>query len=237
MNALTSIISSGEAFTNPLTPHIASAKSMFSMNGLTDENSPFYSLTRAAAFAQDPLTEYDGAKTALAATTFGSMESELDNLLAHTDRLSGVNMAGEGGLGNMAQIMGVARTVAGESSCDSFNSAFGAIAKAAAIISKILEIIQKIKDFLADPFALINNMIAALQGMAQDMINQIASDLLAFAEGKLLAIANALASALTGLIGDPCFAGIMKTVMTDKMSAEIDKIKKPEIPQLPRLQI
>lgn len=236
MNPLTSIISSGDAFVNPLTPHIATVKNLFTLNGLTDGNSPFYLVSTAVAFAQDPLSTF-GDSAALAASSFSSMESELDNLLAHTDKLSGVNSGGSGGLGDMAQIMSIARTVSGESSCDMFNKAFGAIAKAAAIIASIVAIIQKIKDFLADPFALINNIISALQSMAQDMVNQIAADLLAFAEGKLTAMANALASAITGLIGDPCFAGIMKTVMTDKMTDAIGNIKKPEIPQLPKINL
>lgn len=229
----TSLILSGNAFKNPYDSAVASLKGLVNLNGLTSPSSPFYVAALANAFLENPLTTFTPSKVTSIAGTFTDMISEIDELVNHTDKLSGVDISGDTGLGNMAQIMTVARAVSGESSCSEFNKAFGAIAQSAVIIALIMALIDKIMDFLENPEEIVDELLEKLEGMINQIVDQIASDLEAYAQGALIAIANALSSSISGLISDPCFSAIFDQIASDEMKSQIEtKIKMPEIPRI-----
>lgn len=231
--SFTSLITSGGAFSNPYASHISSLNLVVSVSGLTNPSSPFYINAIADAFSANPLTTFTPSKVTTITNTFTTMLEQVTNFASHTDKLSGVDISGDIGLGNMAQIMTVARAVSGESSCTEFNKAFGAIANASIIIALIAELISKIQNFLENPEEIVDELLDKLEGMANQLVSQIASDLQAFAQGKLLAIANALSSAITGLISDPCFSAVINQIATDEMKNQIQsQIKIPEIPRI-----
>lgn len=232
MTAFTSIISSGKAFNNPYSSIILNIKSIMNTSGLKNSSSPFYIQAQIDALLAKPLTTFTPSKVSDIANSFQNIEEKLDDLLSHTDNLSGVNLAGDMGLGNMAQIMTVARAVSGESSCSEFNKAFGAIMQSAAIIAAITSLIDKIIEFLEDPEAIADELLNKLSSIANQIVDQIQADLEAFARGQALAIANALSSAIAGLISDPCFSGVLETIMTDEMKKKVEEFDIPELPRI-----
>lgn len=232
INPLTTMITSGSAFTNPYKISTDTIKNLIDVNDLTNENSPFYVTSLANAFFQNPLTDFIPSKVTSIASSFETVKDQIDVLVNHSDKLSGVDITGDIGLGNMAQIMTIARAVSGESSCSTFNKAFGVITQSKTIIASILSLIDKIVDFLSDPEAIADELLNKLESVANNIISQVASDLQAYAEGALLAIANALASSISSLIDDPCFSGVIGTIATDTMKEAINNLPRPQIPSI-----
>lgn len=230
--SLTSLIASGSAFSNPYNSSTSSIKSIINLNGLTNQFSPFYVSALAEAFSNDPMTTFTPSKVTTISQKFETIVDKIDDLVNHTDKLSGVDIAGDIGLGNMAQIMTIARAASGESSCSEFNKAFGAITQSAAIIAAIVALIDSIVEFLENPEEIADELLDKLESMANQIVSQIASDLLAYANGRLLAIANALASSIASLVDDPCFSGVIETIATDTMKEAINNLPRPEIPSI-----
>lgn len=230
--SLTSLITSGAAFSNPYSSSTSSIKTLINLNGLTNPSSTFYVVALADALSNNPLTTFTPAKVTTIAQRFETIVEKIDDLVNHTDKLSGVDITGDTGLGNMAQIMTIARAVSGESSCSEFNKAFGAITQSVVIIAAIVALISLIQDFLENPEEIADELLDKLESMANQIVSQIASDLLAYSNGRLLAIANALASSIASLVDDPCFSGVIETIATDTMKDAINNIPRPNIPSI-----
>jgi len=222
MSALTGLISGGKAFKNPMTGSISSLTSKIDLLQLDNPASPIY-----AELTPTQITEIT--------TAFENIKTQMVDFQSHTDTLSGVNMGGDKGMAQMAQIMSVARVASGQQTCSEFNKAFGSIMNAAEIAAEIAALLLLIQQLIENPEAVIEELKNRLNAMTQRMADQIAADLQAFAQAQATALANAVGEAIVGLLGDNCFANVLGAVATDEMKKKIAEIKPPTI-QAPSLK-
>lgn len=222
MSELFSIISSGGAFKNPLTGGLSSFTSQIDTLGLTNPLNPVY-----AALEPSAVTDIIAA--------FENVVDGMGSYQSHTDILSGVNLGGENGMAAMAQIMSVARVAEGQPSCAQFNKAFGAVMKAGEVLAEIKALVDLILQLIENPEAIAEELKNRLLAFGQKMIDQIASDILAFQQAQATALANAVGEAITSLLGDSCFSNVLGAVATTEMKKKVDEIKAVKIPTISEL--
>jgi hypothetical protein len=149
--------------------------------------------------------------------------NKINELLGHTDRLSGVDLAGNTTLATIAKTVGAARNVNGELSCNSVLAAFGALSKAGEFIKKIEEFIQKVEEFKANVAGRIIETVLTAVALASQITEQIANDIGAFAAAQLRLAEEFVANSIASLVEDECMSAILTNVMTQEMKNVVNK--------------
>lgn len=165
-----------------------------------------------------------------------SAMNKTQDLLGHTDRISGVNLTGNGTLGTIAKTMGSARNINGDLSCSTVLSAFGSIIKSSEVIGNVVTMTNNVKEFLSD----IPNQINLIPTILTDYVDavgaQIESDIGVLAQAKMDIIQHSLANNLVELFQDECASQILSAVMTQSLKNEVstvvDMVKSKKISSL-----
>lgn len=150
--------------------------------------------------------------------------NQINELLGHSDRLSGVNLSGNGTLATIAKTMTYAKSVNGENSCASVLAAFGTIMKANELVSDTLNTIFAIKSLIDDIPRQIDAIPGQLQAYAEKISSQIIDDGAALAAGQITLLQNSVAQNLVSLFQDECAAQILSSVMGQEMKNEVEKV-------------
>lgn len=151
--------------------------------------------------------------------------NSINSLLGHTDKLSGVDLTGNGTLATIAKTANAARSINGDKSCSTVLSAFGALHKATELINDTLATINMIQSMLLDiprQAALIPTQVA---GYIAKVADQITADVEALAQAQLDVVQQSLAQHITGMLDDECLGTIAGAVMTQPMRNEVEKAR------------
>lgn len=153
----------------------------------------------------------------------------IGDMVGHTNKLSGVNLNGNGTLATIAKTMGAARKINGELACSSMVAAFGSLAKVAELINDSNLATDRIKATLANTVANLVSNTTPLEQFKNKIASQIAADVAAQTAGQLAVTQNAIATAIVDLVDDPCLGqiilGVMNQEMTNAVNAEKVKLK------------
>lgn len=206
-------------FINPLAEPITSAFSGI----VIPDVSALTALATVQANAQGVPVPSSGSIIA-AQTSMTNVINSSNNLLGHTNRISGVDLTGNGTLATIAKTMQSAKTINGETSCATILGAFGAITNAANLITESIEAANKIKQLLLDIPGMINSIPAALDTYINKVANQVASDLQILAQGQLDVLQANISQVMVSLFDDECTGAILGAVMTQPMRDEVDKV-------------
>lgn len=139
--------------------------------------------------------------------------NKINELLGHTDRISGVDLASNGNLATISQVMNSAKRINDSGSCAAVLNAFGSIMNAGDLISSTNGIIQDIQDLLNDTLANINSITSKVDNYVSKVAAQIASDVAALATAQADVIRHSVAANMVDLHLDPCTSQILKEVM------------------------
>lgn len=205
-------------FVNPLGPTISSALNSITVPSVAD----LTTLANAQALAQSVTAPTSGAITA-AQTAMVNSYNKMQDLLNHTNKISGVDLSGTGTLATIAKTMQSAKSINGETSCSTVLQAFGSIQNAASLISDTVTAVENIEAFLLD----IPNQINAIPGLLGNYVtkvtDQILSDVESLVQAQIAVKQNAIAASLTSLFNDPCTSQILSAVMTQPLKDEVSK--------------
>lgn len=219
ISGILSQVKSGVGFNNPLSSRVNSALNSVAIPSLVD----LTAMANAQAILQSVPAPTQN-QLELAHNSVVAAINKTNDLLGHTDKLSGVNLSGSGTLATIAKTMQSARNISGESSCSTVLGAFGSLQNAANLISDSVTTIDSIKSFLED----IPNQIAAIPAIAEAYANritqQIASDVGVLAQAQIEVIEHAVAQNLVSLFQDECASQVLAAVMTQDMKTEVTKV-------------
>jgi hypothetical protein len=149
--------------------------------------------------------------------------NKIQDLLGHTDRLSGVNLSGNGNVATIAQTMIAAKNITGELSCGTMLGAFGSIIDSTRLVAEVLDIVVVIKEFLTNIPKYINSTPAILDTFSNKIAQQILSDVTALTQAQIIVIQAAVAQNLISLSQDECTSQILAAVMTQPMKTAVTK--------------
>jgi hypothetical protein len=160
---------------------------------------------------------------------------KVQELLGHTDRISGVNLSGNGTLATIAKTVAAAKNINGESSCSTVLAAFGAIQNSAQMVTEVLAYVQITKSFLSNIIGVINDLPNVLGRVINNIGQQIVSDVAALATAQLTIIEHSIAQNLLSLFQDECTSQVLAAVMSNPLKKEVtsavDKIKSRKLIQ------
>lgn len=151
--------------------------------------------------------------------------NSINSLLGHTNKLSGVDLTGNGTLATIAKTANAARSINGEKSCSSVLQAFGALHKATEFINDTLATINMIQSMLLDiprQSALFPSVVA---GYIAKVAEQITSDTAALAQAQMDIVQQSLAQHITTMLDDECLGDIAGAIMTQPMRNEVEKAR------------
>lgn len=214
------LIQSGQAFTNPLAGPINTVK--FAVNNV---------LTHASFSQLDPFQQMNMT------TAVQNLDSQLQQFLTHTNQMSGVDLSGPRNFLSMSQIATSARTALGSDSCDSLNNVFGAITQALQFANAFFQLVTLIQTYLENPQLLADQVIQSINFQVQEITTQIQRDVAAFTQTQIVALQNALAQGITGLVGDPCVGAVFSQIATDQMRGVVNQKVSEQTSKLSSLQI
>lgn len=206
-------------FVNPITTGTQAVLSSFTLPTL----SSLTAMANAQALANGTIAPNSTQLTSALSSMTNAYNSTQD-LLGHTDKLSGVNLSGNGSLATIAKTMQSARNLNGDLSCATVLGAFGAIQNAAELISSTIQTIKDMKAFLEDIVNEISNLPGKLEAYINKVAQQIASDVAVLVQAQLDVLQNVLAQGMASLSLDPCTSQILSAVMTQPMKNEVDKV-------------
>lgn len=149
--------------------------------------------------------------------------NKTQSLLGHSDRISGVNLSGDNTIAAIARTMQTAKTVNGENTCSTVLKAFGAIQKAAEMVTDVVTTINAIKSFLEDIPGAIDSIPGICAAYATKIGIQVANDVAALVQAQVDNLHHAVAQNIASLFSDPCIGQIMGTVLTADMHSEVSK--------------
>ena len=228
ISGILSQVRSSSAFVNPLSSQVNAALSSVTIPSLVD----LTTLANAQALAQGSIVPTELQLQ----TVYNSMinaTNKVNDLLGHTDKLSGVNLSGNGTLATIAKTMQSAKGINGETSCSTALAAFGAITKASELISSTVDTMTGIQDFLDDIPHQIEIVIAQTEAFANKVVNQIAADVGALAQAHVAIVEHAVAQSMVSLFQDECASQVLAAVMSQPMKNEVtsvvDKIKSKKL--------
>lgn len=214
MSGIGDILETGAGFANPLSTAVTNATLQF--GSVIGE---FGTMVAGNALWNNPQDVIDAQSILL------ETKNNLTNFGVHTDRLAGVG-GGEPSLASIAQVINTAKNATGELSCGSMNNAFGSILKGADLINTALDAVRDILSLIAQGPAI---LLAKLNKIKNDIVNQIQADLDAFQDAVIIAAREAFAGALVGLFGDSCFGAVLGQVasplLTNALQAESNKLR------------
>jgi hypothetical protein len=216
-NILNSIRSDG--FTNPIANAISTTVGAFQIPSVSELQVLATNQAAVSGLPIPPSGEVVAAQAAIVNTI-----NTINTLIGHSDRVSGVDLSGDGTLATIAKTMGAARKINGDQSCSTVIAAFGAIAKAQEYVDEINEAFQKIEDFKQDVIGKIASTTAALGNLSTKIANQIISDTTALVNAQLQIAEAALANSVTELAQDECMGAIMSSVMSQGLKNEVNKV-------------
>lgn len=216
-------IRNGAGFTNPISNAISTTVGAF--------NIPSVSELQAAATAQSlvtglpvpPAGEIIAAQAAIVNTV-----NSINSLIGHTDRISGVDLNGNGTLATIAKTMGAARKANGEQSCSTVLAAFGAIAKAQQYVDEVNGVLEELNTFKNNIAANIAGVAATTGAFITKVADQILADTTALTNAQLQLAEAAIASSVASLVQDECMAAIMSSVMSQGLKNEVNKVIESE---------
>ena len=224
ISGILSQVRSSSAFINPLSSQVNAALSLVSIPSLVD----LTTLANAQSAAQGSLVPTE-LQLQTAHNSIVNATNKVNDLLGHTDKLSGVNLSGNGTLATIAKTMQSAKGINGETSCSTALAAFGAITKSAELITSTVDTINQIKDFLEDIPHQVEIVTAQTEAFANKVVKQIADDEGALAQAQVDIIEHAVAQSMVSLFQDECASQVLAAVMTAPMHQEVtsvvDKIK------------
>jgi len=224
ISGILSQVKSSSAFVNPLSAQVNTALSSVTIPSLAS----LTTLANAQALAQGSIVPTE-LQLQTAYNSITNATNKVNDLLGHTDRLSGVNLSGNGTLATIAKTMQSAKGINGETSCSTALAAFGAITKAAELISSTVDTMNQIDSFLKDIPHQITIIVAQTEAFANKVVNQIANDVGALAQAQVDIIEHAVAQSMVSLFQDECAAQVLAAVMSQPMKNEVnsvvDKIK------------
>jgi hypothetical protein len=150
--------------------------------------------------------------------------NKIGDLIGHTDKISGVSMTGDGTLATIAKTMNAAKSINGESSCSTVLGAFGAITKAAELVTDTINTVENIKTLLEDIPAQINAIPGKVETYANKVAQQIVSDVEHLAQAQIAVTQHAVASSLVSLFENECSAQILSAVMSQPLKNEVTRV-------------
>lgn len=201
-------------------------------NGVMDSMATFKTYTvdelTALANAQhlvNPSVPFPtGGQIETLAQSIIGIENSIKSLLDHSDRISGVNLAGNGTIATIARTMNAAKNINGEKSCSTVLAAFGAIQNAADLVTSTVDTITAVKKIIDDIPGQIATMPSVLANYATTITSQIAADVGVLAQAKLNVIEHAISNSLVELLQDECASQILSAVMTNDLKNEVNTV-------------
>lgn len=195
-------IKSGAAFTNPYGVHIQTMKDQIAQMIIDLPN-----------IVDPEITPYVSDITAAITT----LDTALDDMLDHTDKLSGVSLTGGLNSMNFSTISSVVSTVQkygnDGSACELVNAAFGMIVKVGEFVDDMNVLYGRLVNLALAPDVL----ALEIDNFKAKILSQIQADLLTFANAQITALQYAAAAALTELVDNPCIGEIIAIVGTDEL--------------------
>jgi len=217
---LGSIRTVGSGLTNPVSNGVSAQLATVSIPSLTELNAL---ATSQAALYSLPVPSAGVIQTAQ--TAMLNAVNSANNLIGHTNRISGVDLTGNGSLATIAKTINSARSLNGDKSCSTVLAAFGAIYKAAEMVTDTLDAINTIKNALTNlprDAAAIPGILAAYTAKIADQIN---NDVAALAQAQLDVAQAAVASSLVSFLEDECMSQVVSAVMTQPLRNEVEKAR------------
>ena len=231
ISGIFSQVRSGNAFINPLSSQINAQLNSVPIPTLLD----LTTAANAQAAAQGSLVPTE-LQLQTAHNSMVNAVNKTQDLLGHTDKLSGVNLSGTGSLATIAKTMQAAKGINGESSCSTALSAFGAITKGAELVADTVTTLGQIKSFLDDIPHQIDIIVAQTEAFSNRIVNQIASDVGALVQAQIDVVEHAVAQNMVSLFQDECASQVLAAVMAQPMRNEVnsvvDKIKEQKLIKL-----
>jgi hypothetical protein len=184
---------------------------------------------QAAAIAQAQIKDIDPPNPVDIQNMFNKItmaKDSLSQMLSHSNKISGVDLSGNGTFASIAKTMSAARSVTGELSCQSVLDAFGAVTDAAAIINEVTSVMKLVEMLVNDIDLAIQNLPSALESLANRMLQQIVADQAALANAKIELAQNMIASSLSSLFDDECAGAVLAGVMSQEMKNSIEEERK-----------
>lgn len=160
-----------------------------------------------------------------AQTSIVNAVNQMNALLGHTDRISGVNLTGNGTLATIAKTASAARKINGEATCSGVLKAFGALHKTTEMVNEALATVAMVQSLLADIPRQIAQIPSQLAAYAEKVAEQITADTAALAQAQLDVVQHAVANHMVDMLGDECLSEIAAAVMTQPMRNEVDKVR------------
>lgn len=216
MNDILQLIQTNSAFNNPFSASINASLTAFN----AVPNAAGLVATSTAQGSPITLTQANSA-----VTTINQAITTINQFRTHSDKLSGINIGEGTTLGSIASVMASQRTISENSLCSTFLSAFGAIVNAAALIAKIGQLVLETERFLGNIGGYLNNYIQIVNQIANDLTDQIAADLEAFAAAQTFMNQSAIASAINSLIDDECFSQVLGAIATQPLKNKVYELQ------------
>lgn len=213
------LISSGQAFTNPLAA--VSTAATTALAAVPDAATLYTIAQGQPGGGSITMTQINGAVTSI-----NQAIAAINNFRTHTDKLSGVSLGEGTTLGAIANAMAAQRSIQADSLCSTFLGAFGAIVNAAQFIALLGAIAKETDNFITNIPGYINTFIQKLTQVVFNTTNQITADTNAFLAAQTLLLQQALAAAINSLIDDECFSEVLGAIATVPMKTKVFEIQK-----------
>lgn len=199
-------------FYNPIRSAVTSKLGSFSIPSVSELQTLATGQSLVTGLPVPPAPQITAAQDAIV-----NSYNKINELLGHTDRLSGVDLTGNTTLATIAKTMGAARNANGELSCSSVLAAFGALNKATEFIKKIEDYIQMVENFKQNVAAKIVETVVGATALAAAITEQIANDVGAYAAAQVRLAEEFVANSIASLVQDECTGAILTNIMTQQM--------------------
>jgi hypothetical protein len=219
LSGIKSIINSGNAFSNPISGKVNSA-----LQGFTPPSVAELMGIAEVQFAAKNLPVPDYNEIAAAQNSVVNAYNKIQDMLHHTNKLSGVNMSGNGTLATIAKTMSSARNASGAKSCDKVLAAFGSIRDAANTINDCVTTIDLAKRMLKDLPGHIKTIPKQLDSQADKIVKKILHETAAIANAQIENAKHALSMQMAEMFQDECVGQVLGAVMTKDMNLQVKKV-------------
>jgi hypothetical protein len=205
-------------FRNPMAANLNVALASFTPPSLAE----FTAMAQAQAIATGA-TMPDSGQLQAAINSINSASNSVQNLLGHTNKLTGVDMSSDV-MTIVAKTMNAAKTATGEKSCATVLSAFGALQNMAGIVTDTVNAIHTMEVLMADIPRQIAAIPAQIEAYANKLEQQVITDVAALAQARIVVAQNAIAAHLVTLVDDECVGAIFAGLMTEPLKLEVKKV-------------
>lgn len=222
---MTDIIAQESPFVNPISSSCDITASYLDGFGNSYDSASLFSLA-TSQYASNPIgsipseSEFDTFFTYV-----NNLKNTIQQLKAHTDIFSGVNLAVDKNIVYMAKVVIDSRRNKGFEGCGITGKLFGAINKAQEYLNEFQSLLSDFSKFLDHIPSSFAQLKQKLIDIAANILFQIQQDLATLAEIELRSFQKQIANAITQLFDDECLGDIVTTITTPKIQEAVKTVK------------